>query len=166
MVHEDPGHETYTVFSLWDTYRAAHPLYTLLQAGRVPDMVLTMLDIHDEQGMLPVWHLYGSDTREMIGIQSVPVIADALMKGIPGIDNTEMNASINLIQTVKKDFILKYAYDYHFKKEQTMRNIYDLMYFDDPSFDINKLPVDYQKGDVDSLSIISQSWQIKPNNGE
>ena len=87
MVHEDPGHETYTVFSLWDTYRAAHPLYTLLQAGRVPDMVLTMLDIHDEQGMLPVWHLYGSDTREMIGIQSVPVIADALMKGIPGIDS-------------------------------------------------------------------------------
>lgn len=50
-------------------------------------MVLTMLDIHDEQGMLPVWHLYGSDTREMIGIQSVPVIADALMKGIPGIDS-------------------------------------------------------------------------------
>jgi len=87
MVHEDPGHETYTVFSLWDTYRAAHPLYTLLQAGRVPDMVLTMLDIHDEQGMLPVWHLYGSDTREMIGIQSVPVIADALIKGIPGIDS-------------------------------------------------------------------------------
>lgn len=87
MVHEDPGHETYTVFSLWDTYRAAHPLYTLLQAERVPDMVLTMLDIHDEQGMLPVWHLYGSDTREMIGIQSVPVIADALMKGIPGIDS-------------------------------------------------------------------------------
>lgn len=87
MVHEDPGHETYTVFSLWDTYRAAHPLYTLLQAGRVPDMVLTMLDIHDEQGMLPVWHLYGSDTREMIGIQSVSVIADALMKGIPGIDS-------------------------------------------------------------------------------
>ena len=87
MVHEDQGHETYTVFSLWDTYRAAHPLYTLLQAGRVPDMVLTMLDIHDEQGMLPVWHLYGSDTREMIGIQSVPVIADALMKGIPGIDS-------------------------------------------------------------------------------
>lgn len=74
----------------------------------------------------------------------------------PG-DNTEMNASINLIQTVKKDFILKYAYDYHFKKEQTMRNIYDLMYFDDPSFDINKLPADYQKGYVDSLSNNSHS---------
>ena len=84
--HEDPGHETYTVFSLWDTYRAAHPLYTLLQPERVPDMVNTMLDIYDEQGYLPVWHLYGSDTREMIGIQSVPVVADAVMKGFPGID--------------------------------------------------------------------------------
>lgn len=85
-IHENPGHETYTVFSLWDTYRAAHPLYTLLQPERVPDMVNTMLDIHDEQGHLPVWHLYGSDTREMIGIQSVPVVADAVMKGFPGID--------------------------------------------------------------------------------
>lgn len=82
----DPGYETYTVFSLWDTYRAAHPLYTLLQPERVPDMVNTMLAIGDEQGLLPVWHLYGSDTREMIGIQSVPVIADAVLKGFPGID--------------------------------------------------------------------------------
>ena len=85
-VHGDPGHETYTVLSLWDTYRAAHPLYTILQPERVPDMVNTMLDIYDCQGMLPVWHLYGCDTQEMIGIQSVPVVADAVMKGIEGID--------------------------------------------------------------------------------
>lgn len=84
--YPDPGHKTYTVFSLWDTYRAAHPLYTLLQPERVPDMINTMLDIHDQQGYLPVWHLYGSDTREMIGIQSVPVVADAVMKGFPDID--------------------------------------------------------------------------------
>ncbi|MEG2061992.1 MAG: glycoside hydrolase family 92 protein, partial [Alistipes sp.] len=66
--------------------RAAHPLYTLLQPKRVPDMINTMLNIYDEQGCLPVWHLYGSDTHEMIGIQSVPVIADAVGKGFPGID--------------------------------------------------------------------------------
>lgn len=84
--YPDPGHETYTVLSLWDTYRAAHPLYTILQPERVPDMVNTMLDIYDGQGMLPVWHLYGCDTQEMIGIQSIPVIADAVMKGFPGID--------------------------------------------------------------------------------
>ena len=80
-VYRSPGHHTYTVFSLWDTYRAAHPLYTILQPERVSDMVNTMLDIYDEQGILPVWHLYGSDTKEMIGIQSVPVVADAVMKG-------------------------------------------------------------------------------------
>lgn len=85
--YSDPGHETYTVLSLWDTYRAAHPLYTLLQPERVPGMINTMLDIFDQQGHLPVWHLYGCDTREMIGIQSVPVVADAVMKGFPGIDH-------------------------------------------------------------------------------
>ena len=45
-----------------------------------------MLAIYEQQGLLPVWHLYGSDTKEMIGIQSVPVIADAILKGVPGFD--------------------------------------------------------------------------------
>lgn len=76
----------YTVFSLWDTYRAAHPLYTILQPERVPDFINSMLAIYDQKGLLPVWHLYGSDTREMIGIQSIPVIADAILKGYKGID--------------------------------------------------------------------------------
>ncbi len=71
----------YTVFSLWDTYRAAHPLYTLVQPERVPDFIQSMLAIFDQTNCLPVWHLYGSDTKEMIGIQSVPVIADAIHKG-------------------------------------------------------------------------------------
>lgn len=83
-VYGDPGFTNYTVFSLWDTYRAAHPLYTLLQPERVPDFVNSMLAIYEQQGRLPVWHLYGSDTNEMIGIQSVPVIADAILKGIKG----------------------------------------------------------------------------------
>lgn len=83
-VYGDPGFTNYTVFSLWDTYRAAHPLYTLLQPERVPDFVNSMLAIYEQQGRLPVWHLYGSDTNEMIGIQSVPVIADAILKEIKG----------------------------------------------------------------------------------
>ena len=78
--------DNYTVFSLWDTYRAAHPLYTILQPERVPDFIRSMLAIYEQQGLLPVWHLYGSDTKEMIGIQSVPVIADAILKGVPGFD--------------------------------------------------------------------------------
>lgn len=77
----------YTVFSLWDTYRAAHPLYTILQSERVPDFVNSLVNSYETTGMLPVWHLYGSDTYEMIGIQSVPVIADAILKDIPGFDH-------------------------------------------------------------------------------
>ena len=84
IVYENARFTNYTVFSLWDTYRAAHPLYTLIQEERVPDFIKSMLAIYDQQGRLPVWHLYGSDTNEMIGIQSVPVIADAILKGISG----------------------------------------------------------------------------------
>jgi len=84
IVYENAKFTNYTVFSLWDTYRAAHPLYTLLQQESVPDFIKSMLAIYDQQGRLPVWHLYGSDTHEMIGIQSVPVIADAILKDIPG----------------------------------------------------------------------------------
>ena len=83
-IYGDPGFTNYTVFSLWDTYRAAHPLYTLVQPERVPDFINSMLAIYEQQGRLPVWHLYGSDTNEMIGIQSVPVIADAILKNVKG----------------------------------------------------------------------------------
>ena len=83
-IYGDPGFTNYTVFSLWDTYRAAHPLYTLVQPERVPDFINSMLAIYEQQGRLPVWHLYGSDTNEMIGIQCVPVIADAILKDVKG----------------------------------------------------------------------------------
>lgn len=80
---------TYTTFSLWDTYRAAHPLLTILQPGRVPDMVNTMLRIYKEQGKLPVWHLMGCETNCMVGYPGIPVVADAVLKGLPGIDPEE-----------------------------------------------------------------------------
>ena len=83
-IYGDPGFTNYTVFSLWDTYRAAHSLSTLVQPERVPDFINSMLAIYEQQGRLPVWHLYGSDTNEMIGIQSVPVIADAILKDVKG----------------------------------------------------------------------------------
>ncbi|MDD3079922.1 MAG: GH92 family glycosyl hydrolase [Paludibacter sp.] len=85
-VYRNGDFTNYTVFSLWDTYRAAHPLYTILEPERVPDFINSMLAIYDQQGLLPVWHLYGSDTHEMIGIQSIPVIADAILKGFKGFD--------------------------------------------------------------------------------
>lgn len=85
-VHQNPGYKTYTTFSLWDTYRAAMPLMTLLHPDRMPDIVNTMLAIADEQGRLPVWHLWGNETDCMVGNPGIPVVADAIVKGIEGFD--------------------------------------------------------------------------------
>ncbi|WP_339740573.1 GH92 family glycosyl hydrolase [uncultured Sunxiuqinia sp.] len=85
-VHQNPGFETYTTFSLWDTYRAAHPLFTLVQPERVNDFVNSMLAIYQEQGKLPVWHLMGNETNTMVGYHAVPVIVDAYLKGFDGFD--------------------------------------------------------------------------------
>ena len=86
QVHADPGHTTYTVFSLWDTYRAKMPLLTLTQPERMTDIVRTMLSIADEQGRLPVWHLWGCETDCMVGNPGIVVVADAVVKNLPGID--------------------------------------------------------------------------------
>lgn len=76
----------YSIFSLWDTYRAAHPLFTLTQPERVTDLINSMLAIYDQQDKLPVWHLLGNETNTMIGYHAVPVIVDAYLKGFRGYD--------------------------------------------------------------------------------
>lgn len=75
-----------TTFSLWDTYRAAHPLFTITQPERVNDMMNSMLAIYQQQGKLPVWHLMGNETNTMPGNSAIPVIADAYIKGFRGFD--------------------------------------------------------------------------------
>ncbi|MCH5331340.1 MAG: GH92 family glycosyl hydrolase [Alistipes sp.] len=85
-VHPSPSHDTYTIFSLWDTYRAAMPLMTILHPEKMPDMINTMLDIYDEQGRLPVWHLWANETDCMVGNPGIPVVADAIVKNIGGFD--------------------------------------------------------------------------------
>ena len=77
---------TYTTFSLWDTYRAAMPLYYIIHPERRSDIIDTMLRIYDEQGKLPVWHLVGNETDCMVGNPGVIVVADAIVKDIPGFD--------------------------------------------------------------------------------
>jgi predicted alpha-1,2-mannosidase len=76
-----------TTFSLWDTYRAAHPLFTLLQPEKVSDVVNTMLAIYQQQGKLPVWHLMGNETNTMVGNPGITVVADAYLKGVKGFDS-------------------------------------------------------------------------------
>jgi predicted alpha-1,2-mannosidase len=85
-IYASEGFINYTTLSLWDTYRAAHPLYTIFQPERVSDMVNTMLAIHRQQGKLPVWHLMACETNCMVGYHAVPVVVDAYMKGFTGFD--------------------------------------------------------------------------------
>ncbi|GAB4091872.1 GH92 family glycosyl hydrolase [Flaviaesturariibacter terrae] len=85
-VHNARRFTYYSVFSLWDTYRAYHPLMTILNPGRTSDWINTFLAQYEEGGMLPVWELAGNETFCMIGYHSVPVIVDAWQKGIRNFD--------------------------------------------------------------------------------
>ena len=85
-IHETNDFKYYTVFSLWDTYRAAHPLYTLIEQSRTNDFINTFLAKFDEGGIMPIWDLAANYTGCMIGYHAVPVIADAYLKGIRNYD--------------------------------------------------------------------------------
>ena len=85
-IHTAKGFTDYTVFSLWDTYRATHPLFALIQAPRDADMINSMLAHYDQsvEHLLPVWSLQANETWCMIGYHAVPVIVDAFAKGVQG----------------------------------------------------------------------------------
>jgi predicted alpha-1,2-mannosidase len=85
-VQKAKDYNRYTVFSLWDTYRALHPLLTFTQKSRVNDMVKSMLDHYIQTGLLPVWELEGNETFCMVGNHSIPVIAEAILKDIGDFD--------------------------------------------------------------------------------
>ena len=78
--------EFYTMFSIWDTYRAAHALYYLLQPQRASDMVNSMIDHAEHYGYLPIWELWGEDNYCMIGNHAISILVEAIVKGVPGID--------------------------------------------------------------------------------
>jgi predicted alpha-1,2-mannosidase len=86
QVHRAEGRDHYTVFSLWDTFRSAHPLYTLIEPERTREFIEVFLAMYREGGRLPVWELAGNETDTMIGYHAIPVIADAWLKGIRGFD--------------------------------------------------------------------------------
>jgi predicted alpha-1,2-mannosidase len=86
QIHKAEGFDYYSVFSLWDTFRGAHPLYTLIEKKRTADFINTFLKQYEQGGRLPVWELASNETDCMIGYHSVSVMADAMAKGIPGFD--------------------------------------------------------------------------------
>ncbi|MFH2096193.1 MAG: GH92 family glycosyl hydrolase [Bacteroidota bacterium] len=87
QVHKAENFENYTVFSLWDTYRATHPLFTIIERERTKDFISTFLAQYQYGGKLPVWELAGNYTGCMIGYHSIPVITDAYFKGITDFDH-------------------------------------------------------------------------------
>jgi predicted alpha-1,2-mannosidase len=106
-------HDYYTVFSLWDTYRAFHPLMTIIDQKRTNDFIRTFINQYLEGGLLPVWELSSNETWCMIGYHAVPVIADAYLKGIRDYD-TEVAFKAMLASANKDNAGLKYYKKYGF----------------------------------------------------
>ncbi|MEO6523449.1 MAG: GH92 family glycosyl hydrolase [Mucilaginibacter sp.] len=98
-IHKAEGFEYYTVFSLWDTYRAEHPLQTIINKKRTSDFIKSFLAMYDQGGLLPIWPLASNETYCMVGNHAIPVIVDAYAKGIRDFDAekalTAMKAAVN-----------------------------------------------------------------------
>lgn len=103
-IYLSPTHEYYSTLSLWDTYRAAHPLYTILTPERVNGFINTMLAHYKVFGYLPIWTLWGKENYCMIGNHAIPVITDAYLKGFNGFDVKEAFKAIYESATVNHPF--------------------------------------------------------------
>jgi predicted alpha-1,2-mannosidase len=107
-IHDAKGYENYTVFSLWDTYRALHPLLMLIDRKRTGDFVNTFISQYEQGGLLPVWELAACETSCMIGYHSVSVINDACEKGITCFDSEKALEAMKKSATVTRHQLLHY----------------------------------------------------------
>jgi predicted alpha-1,2-mannosidase len=116
LVHQSADKVFYSTFSLWDTYRAAHPLYTILFPNKAGQMVESMLQHYNTTKLLPIWTLWGKESYAMIGNHSISVIVDASLKGIGGFNKEKAFAAIKATLTGTKNpkydwnLYLKYGY--------------------------------------------------------
>lgn len=112
-IHKSGDFKNYTTFSLWDTYRAAQPLMTILHPEKMSDIINSMLNIYRQQGKLPVWHLMGCETDCMIGNPGVPVVADAILKDVKGFDVEEAYNALKVSSMLPErgmEHRIKYGY--------------------------------------------------------
>ncbi|NJO68032.1 MAG: glycoside hydrolase family 92 protein [Bacteroidetes bacterium] len=110
-----PDRKHYSTFSLWDIYRAAHPLYSLIQPARNAEFVNSMIRQYETMGFLPIWQLWGQENYCMIGNHAIPIIVDAILNGLPGIDSEEaykavLNSSLNSHENSPFKIWEKYGY--------------------------------------------------------
>lgn len=110
-VHQDDSFMNHTTLSLWDTYRAFHPLMTIIHPERMVDIVETFLRIYEEGGELPIWHLMSNETYTMVGSPGVPVMADAFLKGFVPEKDTER------AYTAMKESLMKPARGQEYRME-------------------------------------------------
>ena len=131
-IHTADQHDYYTVFSLWDTFRGAHPLMTLIDKKRTTDFINTFILQYQQGGKLPVWELAANETECMIGYHAVPVIADAMLKGIKGFDYelafqaSKNSALLNIfgLDAYKKNLYISID-DEHESVSKTLEYAYD-----------------------------------------
>lgn len=112
-IRQSNGFTMLTGLSLWDTFRAANPLYTIVSPTKVTDIINSMLVQYNQYGLLPVWPLCNSETNCMIGYHSIPVIVDAYMKGIGGFDAEEAFEAMKK-SAMQDDFDIQYLKKYNF----------------------------------------------------
>ncbi len=160
QIHQAEGFDYYSVFSLWDTFRAAHPLYTLIDKKRTADFINTFLKQYEQGGRLPVWELASNETDCMIGYHSVSVMADAMAKGITGFDyekafeaakHSAMLDHLGLEAYKKQGFIS--MDDEHESVSKTLEYAYDDWCIAQMAQLLNK------KEDYDYFMKRSQSWK-------
>lgn len=131
-IHHAEGFDYYTVFSLWDTFRAEDPLLSIIDRKRMLDFIKTFLAMYEQGGLLPIWPLASNETYCMIGNHSIPVIVDAYAKGIRGFDAEEafvaMKAAVNRNQfgldSYRKNGVVL-ADDQHESVSKTLEYAYD-----------------------------------------
>ncbi len=135
-VHTMKDHDMYTVFSLWDTFRAEHPLLTIIEPKKDLDMIRSLIEKYKESGLLPVWELASNETGTMIGYHSIPVIVDAYFKGI-------------------RDFNVEEAFDA--MKKSAMQNDNGLKYYKEMGY----IPADLENESVSkTLEYSYDDWCI------
>lgn len=112
-IHQTMNFTNLTGLSLWDTFRAANPLYTIINPSKVTDIINSMLAQYDQYGLLPVWSLNNSETNCMIGYHSIPVIVDAYLKGIGGFDAEKAFEAMKK-SAMQDDFYISYLKEYNY----------------------------------------------------
>lgn len=131
--HNAEGYTRYSLFSLWDTFRAAHPLYTILQRDKINDFIRSFLAHYDEYGLLPVWDLHANETNTMTGYHAIPVIVDAYFKGYRDYDVEKVYAAMkkSSMQDIRAtDFYREYGYIPHDKSGQSVTRTLEYAYDD------------------------------------